>query len=488
MSLRVVRSAPCLGLLALMVGMSGCIRYERYVRAPHDPRREAAAYTARRLDDPALARFLVDHGATPLDTGLTPTALALAALYFRSDLGAARASVSVARAAEITAGTRPQPSAGGTIERASQGSDGSPWTVSLTAGLIFETGGKRSARIGRKRAVTIASELRLHASAWQIAQEARHAAVASVGAERDLADIEAESAQLRAVLDLLRARYAEGRISLADIAQAETDVQLSVVALAQGRRTRTDARAALARALGIPLGRVISLAIRAEPGSACNTVRLGIRSESADTLRAMALRGRYDVGAVLADYAVAESDLRLELARQHPDISIGPGIAWDQSAIRWILGFGTPAIPVARNRGPIAEARARRAVQAARLAFVEDTVLAQVDSAVAACRDFIAEVGAADSLIAVTAERLRLTEAAFGRGEVGQTEVALARLARVRVARTRRQAVQRGQAAGAALEAALGRFISVPGVRWPDVLELPEPGAAPAGGQRKSRE
>lgn len=470
-----------LSLVALQAG--GCIRYQRYEPAPLDPARQADVYAGRRLDDPGLARFLADHGAAPADSGVSPTALALATLYFRSEISEGRASVLAARAGQITAGTRPQPSATTTLERASPADASSadeggrsPWTVSLTTGLTFETGGKRAARVARARAVTLTAGLRLQATAWQLAHDARRAAVASIGAERALADVEAETAALRTLLELLRARYAEGRLSLADIAQAETDVQTAAVAVTQARRARTDARAALARALAVPLPRVLQVPLRAEARSACDMVDSlpSDRSDTiSDTIVTVALRRRYDLGAALADYAVAEADYRLQVAQQYPDLTIGPGIAWDQGVRRWLLSVGTPALPVARNRGPIAEAQARRAVQAARVALVEDSVLAAVDSAVAGCRDLQGEVAAADSLVAATAERVRLAEATYRRGEVGQTEVAFARLALVRATRTRRQAVQRRQAAGVALDAAAGGWLVDPTVRWPELLEPP---------------
>lgn len=483
--LRAVRSTVRFVLLPLLAGTSGCIGYVHYAAAPLDPRREVETYGARRFDDPALIRFLSHHGAPPVETGFTPAALALAALYFRADVVAAREAVRAARAAEITAGTRPQPSARGTVERAARAGEGgsAPWTVSLTTGLTFETGGKRSARLARARAFTLASELRLQATGWQLAQEARRAAVAALGAERDLAGAEAETAQLRAVLVLLRARYAEGRVSLAEIARAESDVQASVVSLAQVRRTRTDARIALARALGVALSRVLAVPLRpgalADAAPACEVVGAGAGADPAGTLRAVALRERYEVGAALADYAVAEAELRSALARQYPDVNIGPGIAWNQGTLRWLLELGTPSIPLARNRGPIAEALARRAQQAAQATLVEDSVLAQVDSAVAGCRDLRGELAATDSLVAASTEQLRLTEAAYGRGEIGQAEVALARLAVVRVTRARFQAVLRQQAAGVALEAALGRWRTEPGIRWPALVEpIGSPGAS----------
>ncbi len=455
---------------------TACLHYQKYQAAPLNSSRQGIPYSERRLDNPDLVRFLAEHGAPPIDSGLTPATLGVAALYFHSELTEARASFAASRAAEITAGTRPFPGGTATVQHSSPvvGGDNSPWTVSLTTGLTFETGGKREARLARARAFTLATGLRIDATAWRLAQGARIAAVASLGAEGDLADAGAEVVALRAVLELLRARYAEGRVSLADIAQGETDVQTGVVAVTQARRARTDARVQLSRSLAVPLRQVDTVPLREDPRSACDasdSLFVSAPGTEMTSLASSALQQRYEVGAALADYAVAETDLRVAIAQQHPDLTIGPGISWDQGIVRWALSVGSPAIQLNRNRGPIAEADARRAVHAVHVAVVEDSVLAQVDSSIASCHDVRGEIAAADSLVAATAERLRLTEAAYARGEIGQTEVAFARLALVRVTRTRRQAAQRRQAAGASLEAAIGRWLTMPGIRWPDARE-----------------
>ena len=339
--------------------------------------------------------------------------------------------------------------------------------MSLTTGLTLETGGKRAARIAQARASTLAAELRLESTRWSLAQGARIAAFTSLGADNDVADAKSEFAEQEKLLGLLRARYAEGRISLADLAQAETDVRNATVGITQAKRSRTDARTELSRALGLPLSSIDSLVIRDEARSACDELDPLPAAILRDSLQTLALTHRFDVGAALADYAVAEAGLRQQIAQQYPDLNIGPGISWDQGVARWLLALGTGQIPLARNRGPIAEAEARRSVQGAHVKVAEDSVIAQVDSAVASCRNTQSEIGAAKSLVASTRELLRIAQAAYTRGETGRTEVALANLALVRVTHVQRQALQRRKLAGSTLEAALGVWLTAPNIRWP---------------------
>ena len=83
-------------------------------------------------------------------------------------------------------------------------------------------------------------------------------------------------------------------------------------------------------------------------------------------LQRTALLNNIPVRIALARYAATDAALRLEIARQVPELSLKPGYAWDQGDHRWSLGIGY-ALPLAnRNDGPIAEALARRSADSTR--------------------------------------------------------------------------------------------------------------------------
>ena len=85
-------------------------------------------------------------------------------------------------------------------------------------------------------------------------------------------------------------------------------------------------------------------------------------------VRRLAALNRSDILGALADYAASQSALQLEIARQFPDMHIGPGYLLDQTDNKWTLG-ATLTLPVLnQNQGAIAEAKARREEMAARFA------------------------------------------------------------------------------------------------------------------------
>jgi outer membrane protein TolC len=287
----------------------------------------------------------------------------------------------------------------------------------------------------------------------------------AIAADDDVADATAEASALRELTELLRARYAEGQLPVAEIARAETDARAATVAAVAAEGARIDARVALARMLAVGVARVDTLRLRATLVSSCEVLdALGAPYGAPavrDSLATLALQDRADIGAAIADYTVADADVRLEVARQYPDLTLGPGLLWDQGIPGWIVNVGLPSLIGGRNHGPIDGAEARRAEQGARVRLLQDSVLGAVDGAMAGCRGVRRVVATADSLVEATQHAVDLADSAFQRGETGRTEIAIARLARVRAAHTRRLATARRVAAGAALDRAMGRWIGL---------------------------
>jgi outer membrane protein TolC len=95
------------------------------------------------------------------------------------------------------------------------------------------------------------------------------------------------------------------------------------------------------------------------------------------------LIGRADIRAALANYAAAENNLHVEIAKQYPDVHLNPGYQYDQGDNKWSLGLSVELPVFNQNQGPIAESRARRKLSAAKFLQLQSQVIAQVERAVA---------------------------------------------------------------------------------------------------------
>lgn len=441
---------------------AGCVRYQPQ---PIDPSTHAVEYRARRLDDSALVRWVAKWSGAPSSLGWTDRQLAVAALRLRGEVALGRAEWRAARAGEGSAGARPQPGASGDVERAVSGSEGqAPWVVSLAGLFPVELGGKRGARLHQARARTAAAEARLAAQAWRVAVEARRAALGLTLADADRAGATRELAAADDVLTLERQRFAEAAIASSEVARANADVEEVRSAVAAAEREAIDARASLAAAVGVTPRALDSVAVVPVTSAACEWLdTLGV-----DSLETRALTMRPEIARSLADYAGAEGALRLQVARQYPDLELGPGFIWDQGVHRWTLAFTLPGLLAFRNRAPIREAEGERTAAAARVRDAQDSVIREVDTAAESCRGARVELAAADSQVAAASRNLARTRAAYARGETGLLDAALAELAVVRAERVRRISQRGSMAAGLAVEEAAGEWRGRDAARWPD--------------------
>jgi outer membrane protein TolC len=453
--------------LIVVLLLVGCVRYQP---RPLDLAAHPTEYRARRLDDPRLLAWVARWAPTPAPRRWTGRQLALAALGLRADLARARADWRAAQVGERTAARRPQPGVQGSVERAVSGSDGeSPWVVSLGALLSVELGGKRGARLQQARARTAMAEAELRLTAWRVARETEAAAQRLSGTEIDLDAVRREVSALAELEARERARYQEASLSSAELARTGTEVQSARADAARAQAAVLDARAALAGALAMPPRAIDSLAVKVDSAPDC----AALEPMGSDSIETLALTARPEMGRALAEYAAAESEVRLEVARHYPDLELGPGFIWDQGVHRWTLALALPNLLGLRNRAAITEAEARRAAAGARVAETQELLLADVAMAESGCRGAVLERTAADSQVVVAARAASLAQAAYERGETSGLEPALAALAVVRAERLRIAARTRATAAAQALIAAAGNPTTLTAERWPDPREDP---------------
>ena len=134
-------------------------------------------------------------------------------------------------------------------------------------------------------------------------------------------------------------------------------------------------------------------------------------------LRERALVARADMLVSLASYAAAESDLRLELARQYPDLHLSPGFGWDQGARRWDLGLSSGLPIFSRNRGAIGEAEARRAAGEARVIALQSRIIAATDEAAAQYQNALQKLNDATSALTMQRTQIQGARLSFNAGQ-----------------------------------------------------------------------
>ncbi|MCU0916569.1 MAG: TolC family protein [Planctomycetes bacterium] len=340
----------------------------------------------RSLDDPGLKRFLEQHlpqslPEWPLRQWNDQT-LTLVAIYYHPSLDVARAQWAVARAGVRTAGARPNPAAELAPQYTSNSESGvSPWVTALTLSGTIETAGKRTYRVAQAQHASEAARLSLVAQAWQVRSRLRTSWLDYTAARRRvLVQQEILAAQQR-VLKLLEGRLSAGAVAATELITARTALIRAQADVVEAQRQAVENRAAVAEALGVPLRALEGRELKSEVADVSTSVGSDLVSAE---MRRRALHERADIRAALADYAASQSALQLEIARQYPDIHLGPGYEYDQGAHKWGLALGLDVPLWHHNQGPVAEAQAKRTEAAARFLALQAQVVAQIDQATAA--------------------------------------------------------------------------------------------------------
>lgn len=415
--------SPRLSLLVLVIAVAGCATY---VPRPLDPDRTAQTFAARRLDDPDLHVYLRKQLGRDPQRWDFPT-LALTATYYQSDIALARAQWRTAEADAIAAGSRANPNLTATNQYNTSARSISPWTVGFDINFMIETAGKRGDRIAAAEQRALAQQLRLTARIWQVHRRLRARLLDIYRAERTLATLATQTTAQSRYLDFLARARSAGNLSA--FMQTQTRLALDATRLQTrvAEQQAAVARAQTAQVIGVP-----AAALAATPLSLSMFDRPALPSAAiAPELRRMALRQRPDIAAALADYAAAEAALKLEVARQYPDLTLGPGYSWDQGAHKWGLALGFVLPLFNRNGGPIEVAAAKRAEAAARFIALQDRVSGDIDTALVSYNAALARLTTADEALAQNAAAAResaqrLRDAPVTRGARLSADIALA--------------------------------------------------------------
>jgi len=373
------------------------------------------------------------------------------ALYFSPEMQAARARLAEAEAAIVTAGARPNP-----IVDISPGVP-SPYLLTLDFAVPIETRGKRGYRIRSARSLDQAARFDLADSAWKVHSGVRRALLDYLLASRSLELFHSEEQIRTEQVRLLQERFIAGDIPRPELDLARIELSKTHLSISAAEGQVAETKAALAAAMGIPVAGIEGLDFAwTEVDSPPNT-----QSFSPQEIRRDALLDRLDIRRSLAQYAAAEADLQLEIAKQYPDVQIAPGYTFEERDNFFTVGLSITLPLFNRNQGPIAEAEAKRKEAAATFLQKQAQVIGDSERALAVYSAALNELAEADqSLRQLQDTQLRMTQLAVAVGEEDRLTLNGMQLESAAVARARLDALGRAQIALGDLENAVQRPLS----------------------------
>ncbi len=424
--------------------LAGCASFQS---KPISAATNAATLERRSLENPRLQKFMEQSLNRPIrpwpvsrwDFAL----LTLAAFYYSSDLDLSRAREQVAEAGKITAGERPNPKISllpGVISNPTR----SPWIFSIYPSVPIETAGKRGFRLAEAGQLAKAAYLDTRRTAWRVRSRLR-SSLLELYFNRKTEEVLKRQVRTQAnLVQMLSVLLSKGEIPRPVLTRAQISLDSDRLKLIDIRSRAADSRARLAASLGLSPGRLRPVNI------SFDFLKSFPEEIALSRLRRRALLSRPDILAALARYGAAQSALQLEIAKQYPDVNLGPGYSFQDSENYWTLGL-TLTLPVLnQNQGPIARARALRKQAGAAFTVLQARVMEELDRSEAGYKEMLLKVGTAGAL--ESASRLQMDSArrSFAEGETSRLELLSARelyyadlLLRLQAARQAQQALGR---------------------------------------------
>ncbi len=340
--------------LVLCAALCGC---QQYQRRPLDLSAMIASWRDRAPDQ--LEGFDVSDGLS------LPEGVAVA-LALNPELRAARRGVEAAFAELEHVSPLPNPTLDVSVRRVVD-SVPKPWRVDVAPSFVIPLGGRRDAATEHETALARAARAALRADEWALATRVRTAWLDWSHARTEI-DLHAHYVRsLTALRDAARALSAAGELERHRLDVLEFDV-------VEAEATVVDARAAAemkALALRALLGLRPTAPVRLVPS---------LRSPQLPAGDDRAAIGRHPaILAAKARYEVAERGVALAVARQYPDLELGPALENADSLTALGPNLLAPIFSFDRNRAAIARARGERLTVEAEVATTVERLLSRAE-------------------------------------------------------------------------------------------------------------
>lgn len=450
--------AKCAAILATPGGVAACVSYHP---APLAPSEIARSYQSRVLDAAAAAAEVKRIAPTAQWTGETWDRLSLlaAALGANPTIAEARAHTASLEAAVRAAKAGPSTTLTLTAEYARNAPESSPWLYGVTSDIPLDVGGRRSSRVDAATLAAVGARYDYAEAVWTVRMSIRRAMAEEMLAAREV-EIGEALMQVRArQLTALERRVVGGEAVRSDLERARADAAGDGRRVVDAQARRMAALAVLADAVGVPPAEIENAVLSWAGFDAPRS----LPEPDISSQREVALPGRADVLRAVADYDQTEADLRGEVAKQWPEIHLGPGYTWERGLEKLPFSLGLVLPPGDLNRGAIAAAEARRKEAGVHLEAVIVRGQAAIEAALIEQRAAYAALARVREVDITAAKRFaaqadqELANGAIDRVDwsAAQVGLALAELAEI-------EALRRVHAADAALEDALRRPLEGP--------------------------
>ena len=458
-NIKPIKRAVTLLLVAALVisALANCAQ-QKYTASPLNIKAISNNLINKDPRDAGFQAFLAKNGIAenllPLKSwGINE--LTLAALYFNPKLNLAKAQWASSMAAISTANQRAQGSLDASIARSNQGGgEPKPWSYGLNLNLPLETANKRQLRTDQATQLAEATRIEIAQTAWQLRHQINLDLVNIIESNSQAKLLKVELKHHYDMTDMLEKRVKLGLQSNTELSQAKL-LQLKTLKSLNAELARIpELTAVLAADVGLTADKFSLIPLEStDVFDIVNQQKNVLAKPNAiKKLQETALLNRLDVRAALARYLAAESKIKLEIAKQTPDIIFSPAFLFDFGNSIWSLGISNLLFLFNDNKTLALEAEKLRDVEAAQFEVLQAQIIADLAISEAAYNASVIEIAQSRQLhIAETAHFQRLQKQ-FDAGNIDRLELTQSRLGSIFSAQAMHDAHFKSIRAGLAVE------------------------------------
>lgn len=418
-----------LWLACLPLALSACGLLE-YIAKPIDQQALIHKIESKHPDTPQFKQFLAANNYTPSTFPIAQwhlDELIYCALFFHPNLDLARAQWHAAETAQATAGARPLPTLSGNYGKSDNANDDiSPYTYGLSIDIPVVTANKRSIRIENAQHLSESAKLEVAQAAWNLRAQV---AITYYELQFNQAQLRALSQELtyrQDIVAMYQKRQDLGLASKVELSRAKLSLQTTNTDLNTQQQNKLVLTAKLASNLGLPLSLVQQMTFADAPNA--ENIMASANPSLVTNAQSTALLNRLDLRIALERYALAEGKLKLEIAKQYPDITISPSYTYEFGSQVWSLGLSSLLTILNKNKFAIAEANQLREVEAAQFEALQSRIISETHAAQAKLTQTQQSLADYKRLYTLQQDNTNRMQHLFAGGEIDRLELTMAKL------------------------------------------------------------
>ena len=360
--------------------LSGC-NFISYETKPIANQQVIEIITAKDPEDPRFKEFLKIQGfnedSLPIkEWGLNE--LMLCALFFNPRIEIAKKEWDVAKIQEMIAPIKAPSSVGFESGRQTTGvKENSRDAFGLSLTTLFETADKAKIREERARNQSLIKRLELRKLAWDIKTDLTLNYLRYHQLLLNLQIIRSEIKLQNEILNMLKKRKSLGLSSSIDSNFNQIELNKNIQKLNEEQYQLNETKSKLASILGISAEKLNTMRIaniNMDQSIEIFSKTLDDETKQRDVIN-LGLFNRIDLRIALAKYAVSESQLKLNVANQYPDIRFSPAYIFDYGSSKWLLGVTSLIPTVEKNKNLVEEAKKLRDIESLQVEKIQTSII-----------------------------------------------------------------------------------------------------------------